>query len=114
MTYYYVYNIDIMKFIIILSPESLDSLSKMKANLRSLVREGIIDHLRYEPEKVSKSRIKRLRGLEKPQFRLRIGNIRVYYDVSEHSVEIPAIITKEIAKEWLERHGNQNEANSFE
>ena len=43
--------------------------------------DAIETHLRYEPEKVSKSRIKRLEGLEWPQYRLRIGDIRAFYDV---------------------------------
>jgi mRNA-degrading endonuclease RelE of RelBE toxin-antitoxin system len=51
-------------------------------------------HLRHEPRKVSKSRIKRLRGLSRPQFRLRMGEIRVFYDVSETSVEVLAIVAK--------------------
>jgi len=95
-----------MKYSIILSPDAVENLRNMRANLRSMVREVIIEHLSYEPEKTSKSRIKRLKGIEKPQYRLRIDDIRIYYDVGEYSVEILAIISKEIAKEWLERHGN--------
>jgi mRNA interferase RelE/StbE len=94
-----------MKYSIILSPEAKNSLQKMKGNLRSIIRDGIIEHLGFEPEKVSKSRIKRLKGIEKPQFRLRIEDVRIYYDVFESTVEILAIVTKEIAQEWLERHG---------
>jgi mRNA interferase RelE/StbE len=95
-----------MKYSIILSPDAVENLRNMRTNLRSMVREGIIEHLSYEPEKTSKSRIKRLKGIEKPQYRLRIDDIRIYYDVGEYSVEILAIVSKEIAKEWLERHGN--------
>jgi mRNA interferase RelE/StbE len=40
-------------------------------------------HLRHGPTKLSKSRIKRLRGLEQPQYRLRVGETRVFYDVTE-------------------------------
>jgi len=95
-----------MKYSITLSPDAIKSIRKMKPNIRSSVKEGIIEHLSYEPEKVSKSRIKRLKGIEKPQFRLRIGDIRIYYDVVGNSVEILAIVSKEMAKEWLERHSN--------
>jgi hypothetical protein len=42
-----------------------------------VVRDTISRHLRHEPTKVSKSRIKRLRGLSQPQYRLRVGDIRV-------------------------------------
>ena len=95
-----------MKYEIILSPDARNSLQKLKGNLRSIIRDGIIEYLSFEPEKVSKSRIKRLKGIEKPQFRLRIDDIRIYYDVIENTVEILAIVTKELASEWLERHGN--------
>jgi mRNA interferase RelE/StbE len=95
-----------MKYSIILYPNAVENLRNMRANLRSMVREGIIEHLSYEPEKTSKSRIKRLKGIEKPQYRLRIDDIRIYYDVGEYAVENLAIVSKEIAKEWLERHGN--------
>ena len=49
--------------------------------------------------------IKRLRGMSRPQFRLRVGEIRVFYDVTEGAVEILAIITKERAQAWLGEEG---------
>ena|SRR5207248_4188318 len=51
-------------------------------------------------------RIKRLRGLSKPQFRLRVGEIRVFYDVTGDTVEVLAIIAKSEAESWLARFGN--------
>jgi mRNA interferase RelE/StbE len=72
---------------------------------RSLVRDAIKQHLRYEPETTSKSRIKRLRGISRSQYRLRIGEIRVFYDVVEQDVEILAIIPKSEAAGWLEEVG---------
>jgi mRNA interferase RelE/StbE len=94
-----------MKYSIILSPEAKNNLLKLKGNLRSIIRDGIIEYLSYEPERVSKSRIKRLKDLEKPQYRLRINDIRIYYDINENIVEILAIVTKELADQWLERYG---------
>ncbi len=44
--------------------------------------------------KTSKSRIKRLRGLRRPQYRLRVDEIRVSYDVAGNTVEILAIVPK--------------------
>jgi len=77
----------------------------LSARDRSIVRDAIEQHLRYEPEKTSKSRIKRLRGISRPQYRLRIGEIRVFYDVVEQDVEILAIIPKSKATAWLEEVG---------
>jgi mRNA interferase RelE/StbE len=95
-----------MRYSIILSPEAKESLENLKGNIRSLVRDGIIEYLRNEPEKVSKSRIKRLKGVARPQFRLRIDDVRIYYDVSGNTVEILEIVTKKIAAAWLERNKN--------
>jgi mRNA interferase RelE/StbE len=54
---------------------------------------------------VSKSRIKRLRGLDHPQYRLRVDEVRVFYDVSETAVEVLAIVSKAKAQEWLKQEG---------
>ena len=59
-------------------------------------------HLRHEPAKTSKSRIKRLRGLSRPQYRLRVDEIRVFYDVTETTVEVLAILEKAEAQAWLD------------
>jgi mRNA interferase RelE/StbE len=73
------------------------------------VRDAIEMYLRNEPTKVSKSRIKRLRGLSRPQYRLRVGDIRVFYDVADREVAVLAIITKAQAESWLAQEGIPNE-----
>jgi mRNA-degrading endonuclease RelE of RelBE toxin-antitoxin system len=70
------------------------------------VRTAIETHLRHEPRKASRSRIKRLRGVSRPQFRLRVGEHRVFYDVSERTVEILAIVAKPEAESWLAQFGS--------
>jgi len=77
----------------------------LKANLRSTVREGLETHLRHEPTKTSRSRIKRLKKMSQPQYRLRIGDVRVFYDVTEERVEVLAIVLKSEAAEWLAEQG---------
>jgi mRNA interferase RelE/StbE len=94
-----------MKYAILLAPEAVDDLRGLKANLRSEVREAIEAHLRYEPARVSKSRIKRLRGLARPQYRLRIDEIRVFYDITGSKVEVLAIVAKSEAESWLAQFG---------
>ncbi len=94
-----------MEYTILLSPEAVDDLRALKANVRAAVRDGIERHLRHQPTKTSKSRIKRLRGVSRPQYRLRVGDVRVFYDVTETTVEILAIVSKEEADEWLEKAG---------
>ncbi len=52
-----------MLFEIIFGPEAAENFRRLAAHIRSEVRDAIEGHLRHEPTKVSKSRIKRLRGL---------------------------------------------------
>ena len=91
-----------MPYSIVLAPEAIEDLRRLKAPHRSAVKQAIETHLRHEPTKQSKSRIKRLRGIRRPGYRLRIGDVRVFYDVSERAVEILAIISKSDARAWLE------------
>jgi mRNA interferase RelE/StbE len=106
------YTVARMRYEIILAPEAIEDLRRLRANIRSAVRDALETHLRYTPTKTSKSRIKRLRGLSRPQFRLRVGDVRVFYDVTEAAVEILAIVPKSQAATWLEQTGEANEGNS--
>ena len=83
----------------------MQDFKRLSAQNRFMVRNAIDKHLRYEPEKVSRSRIKRLRGVSRPMYRLQVGEIRVFYDVREHRVDILAIIPKSQATDWLEEWG---------
>ena len=95
-----------MRFGIILAPEAAEDLRRLKANLRATVKEALETHLRHEPTKTGRSRIKRLRGLSRPQYRLRVDEVRVFYDVSRSTVEILAIVAKSEAETWLAQFGN--------
>jgi len=94
-----------MRFEILLAPEALEDQKKLDPDVWAGVRKAIDLHLRHEPMKVSRSRIKRLRGLRKPQFRLRVGDVRVFYDVVGDEVHILAIVPKSQAVAWLEELG---------
>jgi mRNA interferase RelE/StbE len=95
-----------MPFDIILAPEAVDDLKGLKAHVRAAVRTALETNLRHEPEKTSRSRIKRLRGLRRPQYRLRVGDVRVFYDVSGTTVEVLAIVAKSEAEAWLAQFGS--------
>jgi mRNA-degrading endonuclease RelE of RelBE toxin-antitoxin system len=94
-----------MRFDIILAPGAVEAMRKLPAHVRSRVRDAVERHLRSQPAKVSRSRIKRLRGLSQPQYRLRVDEVRVFYDVKETRVEVLAIVTKSEAEAWLRREG---------
>ena len=95
-----------MRFEILLAPEAVEDLGSLKANLRATVRQALEEHLRHDPVKFSRSRIKRLRGLSRPQYRLRVGEVRVFYDVAGSTVEVLAIVAKSEAESWLARFGS--------
>ena len=101
-----------MSYDIVLAPEAVEDLRGLRANVRAAVRDAIERHLRHEPTKTSKARIKRPRGLSRPQYRLRVGDVRVFYDVAAKTVEILAIVPKADADEWLRNVGETNEENS--
>lgn len=95
-----------MAFDVILAPEAVEDFRRLKAHIRAAVRAALETHLRHEPKKASRSRIKKLRGLRRPQYRLRIDDVRVFYDVSRTTVEVLAIVAKSEAESWLAQFGN--------
>jgi mRNA-degrading endonuclease RelE of RelBE toxin-antitoxin system len=99
-----------MRFDIVLAPEAVEDLNNLKANLRAAVRGALEQHLRHQPTRTSKSRIKRLRGLSHPQYRLRVADdVRVFYDVTEDTVQVLAIVPKSEADAWLAKYGESDE-----
>jgi mRNA-degrading endonuclease RelE of RelBE toxin-antitoxin system len=95
-----------MPFDIVLAPEAVEDFKALRANVRADIRTALETHLRHEPEKVSRSRIKRLRRLRQPQYRLRVGEVRIFYDVTGPTVQVLAIVTKLEADSWLAQFGN--------
>ncbi len=100
-----------MRYEIIFAPQAEEDLLALRANERSEVLDAIETPLRFEPEKTSQSRIKRLEAMKWPQYRLRIGDIRTFYDVFyEHEggmVEVLAIREKNEAMKWLAEYGRK-------
>ena len=96
-----------MKHEIVFAPEAVQDFKRLSARDRSAVKEAIQKHLRYEPQKISKSRIKKLQGMSRPQYRMRVDEIRIFYDVAVATVEVLVIIPKSRAIEWLEEIGEK-------
>ena len=65
------------------SPQAVADLRAMSAFGRAQVLSAVETHLTYEPTRESRSRIKRMTQPFWSQFRLRVGDFRVYYDVDE-------------------------------
>jgi mRNA-degrading endonuclease RelE of RelBE toxin-antitoxin system len=94
-----------MAFEVVLAPGAIEALKNLSVPVRAGVVKALRIHLTHEPTKTSRSRIKRLRGLSQPQYRLRVGDIRVFYDITETQVQVLAIVTKAEAQAWLEQEG---------
>ncbi len=58
----------------------LDALRKYDA---TQIADAMERHLQHNPTRESKSRIKRLRGISNPDYRLRVGDYRIFYVVDE-------------------------------
>ena len=43
-----------------------------------------------------------MRGLARPQYRLRVDEFRVFYDIVDQEVQVLAIVSKADAEAWLQ------------
>ncbi len=98
-----------MRYEIIFATEADQDIAQLKARDRTKVLDAIELHLRFEPEKVSTSCIKRLKNLDSPQYRLRVDDLRAFYDVTytinQGSVQVLAAKKKSDAIKWLVQFG---------
>ena len=90
---------------IVFTQNAIDDFEELDARWKATIRDAISIHLTHEPGKESKSRIKKLKDIKHPEYRLRVDEMRVYYDVVDSDVVIVAIMTKEKTNQWLEKHG---------
>src|SRR5215207_8048930 len=94
-----------MPYEIELTEDSKRDIQALRSFERRKVLDAIERHLCHEPSKESQSRIKRLRELARPQYRLRVDDIRVFYDIVDEIVAIIAVVAKPKAAEWLAQEG---------
>lgn len=66
----------------------LDALRKYDA---TQIADAMERYLQHEPTKESKSRIKRLRGISNPDYRLGVGDYRVFYVVDEDARRVDVL-----------------------
>jgi len=96
-----------MTYRITLSPEARTQFHGLGAFDRAKVRDAMDRHLRHAPTAESRSRIKRHRDMRKPQYRLRVGDVRVFYDVEQDEVLVLGIVEKAHAEAWLSETGDR-------
>jgi mRNA-degrading endonuclease RelE of RelBE toxin-antitoxin system len=96
-----------MRYTVIIASSAAEEFKKLDARRRSAVKKVMLNLLATQPTRQGKSRIKRLRGLRRPHYRLRVDDVRVYYDVNEQErqVEVLGFVLKPESGKWLGEHG---------
>lgn len=93
-----------MPFEIEVTREAESDFDKIRPFYRRQILDAVESHLQHTPTRTSRSRIKRLRSVQSPEYRLRVGEFRVFYDVdeAEQRVTVLRILSKEEALRYLE------------
>jgi mRNA interferase RelE/StbE len=91
-----------MPFEVQYSDETVEKLKKLRAFDRSTILDQIEMVLSVNPTLESKARIKLLRQPAPTQYRLRVGEFRVFYNVVSEVVQVIQILSKEEAIGFLE------------
>ena len=89
-------------YTIMLKPSAIADLDALRKYDATQIADAMERHLQHNPTKQSKSRIKRLRGISNPDFRLRVGDYRIFYGVDEiaRRVEVLRVMHKDQAIQY--------------
>ena len=83
-----------MKYEVILKPAVVKDLDRIRQYDVVKILDAIDRHLVGEPRKESKRRIKRLRGKQPADYRLRVGDFRIFYAVEGTAIYILRVMRK--------------------
>ena len=70
-------------YTIMLKRSAIADLDALRKHDATQIADAMERHLQHNPTKESKSRIKRLRGISNPDYRLRVADYRIFYVVDE-------------------------------
>jgi mRNA interferase RelE/StbE len=92
-----------VEFRIDVTEQAEHDLDEIRPYYRRQLLDGLEEHLRHAPTQESRARIKRLRLLDSPAYRLRFGDYRVFYDVNDVSavVTLLRVLSKEASLAYL-------------
>lgn len=77
-----------------MAPSAVRQLRRLRRIDGVRILDAIETHLRDEPERPTRTAIKRLRGRQDATYRLRVGDFRLFYDVDGQTVTIIAVLHK--------------------
>jgi mRNA interferase RelE/StbE len=78
-------------YTIILKRSAIADLDALRKYDATQIANAMERYLQHDPTKESKSRIKRLRGISNPDYRLRVGDYRVFYVVDEDARQVDVL-----------------------
>jgi mRNA interferase RelE/StbE len=78
-------------YTIILKRSAIADLDGLRKYDATQIANAMERHLLHDPTKESKSRIKRLHGISNPDYRLRVGDYRVFYVVDEDALRVDVL-----------------------
>jgi mRNA interferase RelE/StbE len=90
-----------MPFEVRYSDEAVEQLKKIRAYDRAAIIDQIEQILVVNPTLESKAKLKLLRQAAPTQYRLRVGEFRVFYDVVQEAVLVIQILSKEESIAYL-------------
>mgnify|MGYP001584763633 CR=1 FL=1 len=90
------------KYALKLKPDAVKDLDRMRKYDATKALDGIEEHLSFEPMKESRSRIKKLRGKPPTDYRLRIDDWRIFYQVVGKEVHILRVMHKKDTQQFYE------------
>jgi mRNA-degrading endonuclease RelE of RelBE toxin-antitoxin system len=90
-----------MAYVLRYSVESIERLKNLAAHDRAEILDQIKRILAVNPTLVSKAKVKLLKQPAPTEYRLRVREFRVFYNVEEENVLIATILSKEDAISYL-------------
>ncbi len=89
---------------IVLKRSAITDMDRLRKFDATAIADAMERHLRRSPRREGKGRIRRLRGLSDPDYRLRVGDFRVFYNVDDRvrQVVVLRVMHKEQTRSYYE------------
>ena len=93
-----------MKYEVRYSDRALERIKTLRAYDKAAIFERIAQLLTNAPTRASKTAIKLLKQPAPTQYRLRVNDFRIFYDVEGHEVMVMEVLSKEESIPYLEQY----------
>ncbi len=90
------------EFRIILKPDARKDLDRLRKYDATMIADRIERHLRVEPTRESRARIRRLRGEQAADYRLRVDPYRVFYRVAGEDILVLRVMHKDETSQFYQ------------